>query len=80
MTRIPGVPKQRANLLVRFAYWLSQKRVGKIVEPLAVTAHHPWILRGYGAYEFALERAQLVPARLKALASVKAATLIGCPF
>ena len=80
MSRITGVSEQKANIFVRLAYWLSKKRVGKVVEPLAVSAHHPWILRGYGAYELALERAHLVEGKLKALASIKAATLIGCPF
>ena len=41
MTRITGIPEQKANIFVRFAYWLSKKRGGKIVEPLAVAAHHP---------------------------------------
>jgi hypothetical protein len=43
MSHIPGVPEHKANIFVRFAYWLSKKRIGKVVEPLAVTAHHPWI-------------------------------------
>ena len=80
MSRITGVPEQTANIFTKLAYWFSRKRVGKVMEPLAVSAHHPWIFRGYGAYEFALERAHLVDARLKALASIKAATLVGCPF
>jgi hypothetical protein len=80
MSRITGVSEQKANIFVRLAYWFSKKRVGKVVEPLAVSAHHPWIFRGYDAYEFALERAYLVEGKLKALASIKAATLVGCPF
>jgi hypothetical protein len=80
MPRITGVSEQKANIFVRLAYWFSRKRVGKVVEPLAVSAHHPWIFRGYGAYEFALERAHFVEGKLKALASIKAATLVGCPF
>ena len=80
MARIVGVPAQRAGRLVRFAYWLSKRRLGKVAEPLEVAAHHRWIFRAYGAYEFALERARLVEPRLKALAGIKAAALIGCPF
>jgi alkylhydroperoxidase family enzyme len=53
---------------------------GKVPEPLAVAAHHPWIFRGYTSYEFALGRARRVDARLKALAELKAAALVGCPF
>jgi len=30
--------------------------------------------------EFAFQRSRLVDGKLKALASIKAATLIGCPF
>lgn len=80
MARIQGVPARRAGLMGRFAYWFSKRLFGKVAEPLTVTAHHRWILRGTSAYEFALGRARLVNLRLKALAEIKAATLIGCPF
>jgi len=80
MARIHGVPKNKAGLMARFAYWYAKRSFGKVPEPLAVVSHHPWIARGYGAYEFALERARLVDPELKALASLKAATLVGCPF
>ena len=80
MARIEGLPKPKASLATRFAYWYSRRRYGKVPEPLTIVAHHPWIRRGYGAYEFALDRARRVDVRLKALASLKAATLIGCPF
>lgn len=80
MARITGVPYSKAGFLTKFAYWFSRRRLGRVVEPLTVMAHHPWISRAYGAYELALERAHFVDARLKALASLKAAALIGCPF
>ena len=80
MARIAGVPPSRAGLMVRFAYRMSKRIVGKVTAPLTVAAHHPWIFRGYTGYEFALSKARLVDARLKALASLKAAALVGCPF
>ena len=80
MARIAGVPASRGGLMVRFAYWFSRRLFGKVAEPLTVAAHHRWIFRGYTAYEFALGRSRLVAAKLKALASIKAAALIGCPF
>jgi hypothetical protein len=64
----------------RFAYWFTRRTFGKVPEPLTVAAHHPWIFRGYTAYEFALGRSRLVDAKLKALAGIKAAALVGCPF
>jgi hypothetical protein len=80
MARIQGVAPERAGLMVRFAYWLSRRMFGMVPEPLAVTAHNDWVFRAYGAYEFALGKAAEVDARLKALAGVKAAALVGCPF
>jgi len=51
-----------------------------VPEPLAIAAHHGWIMQAVGAYEFALGRSRSVEARLKVLAELKAAALIGCPF
>ena len=74
MARIAGVPPARAGLLVRFACRFATRMF------LTVAAHHPWIFRGYTGYEFALGRARRVEPRLKALAGLKAAALVGCPF
>ncbi len=80
MARIKGVSAKRAGLLQRFAYWYARRRMGKVPEPMTVMARHPWIFRGYGAYEYALEHSSRLDPKIKALASLKAATLIGCPF
>lgn len=80
MARIGGVPKNKAGWMTRFAYWYSRRHFGKVTEPLTVIAHHRWLARGYGLFELALGRSHEVDNRLKALASIKAATLIGCPF
>ena len=78
--RIEGVPKNRAGLLTRFAYWFSQRQYGKVADPLKVTAHHRWVSFGAGMFELSALRARLVERRLKDLAQIKAATLVGCPF
>ncbi len=80
MARIAGVPKRKTGLLGRFAYWFARRRFGKVPEPLTVVAHHAWLSRGYVLFELALDRSRLVDQRLKALAQLKAATLVGCPF
>lgn len=66
--------------MTRLAYWFARRRYGKLPEPLTLVAHHTWLARGYGAFELALGRSRLVEERLKALASIKVAALIGCPF
>ena len=80
MTRIVGVPEKDAGLLGRFAYRFSRRRFGKVPEPVRVTAHHGKVLLGMGAMELALERSDLVDARLKKLAEMKVALVVGCEF
>jgi AhpD family alkylhydroperoxidase len=78
--RIAGVPDGRGGPLTRYAFWYSRRHYGHVVGPTRVFAHHPLLLGGYGTLELAVERADRVDSRLKALAELKAATLTGCDF
>jgi hypothetical protein len=80
MARIAGVPPNQATLLARIAYWMSRRMVGKVPEPLTIAAHHAPIFRATLGYEYYLAKAKRVDARLKSLASLKAAAMVGCPF
>ena len=84
MARISGAdPRKKgllSGLLVRFFYWLTKRKLGKVVMPVQITSHHPRILWGYGQMEFAFLGSRLVETSLKNLAQLRAATLIGCPF
>lgn len=80
MARIDGVPKSKAGLLVRLAYWRARRHYGRVTEPLMVLAHHKWISRGYFSFKLALGRSCLVEKKLKTLAVIKVATMVGCPF
>jgi len=79
MSRIPPIAPGEAGLLLRLANRYARKKVGQALVPAGVMGHHGWILAGNGAFELALERSTRVPGRLKDLAALKAATLIGCP-
>jgi 4-carboxymuconolactone decarboxylase len=78
--RIAGVPEGSGGPLVRYAYWYSRRHYGRVVGPTRVFAHHPLLLGAYGSLELAVERADRVDPRLKALAELKAATQTGCDF
>lgn len=78
--RIAGVPDSRAGLLARGSYSYSRKVLGSVPDPLRVYAHHPTILGGYDALEFATGKADRVPQALKHLASTKAAAMTGCEY
>lgn len=84
MARIPGAPANQGSLLrrlfVSLVYFLTRRKVGKVVVPVQVTAHHGKVLWGYGQMEQSMLASNLVPATLKGLAQLRVATLIGCPF
>jgi hypothetical protein len=80
MARIDGVEARQAGLFVRFAYWLTRRKLGRVVTPVKITAHHPRLLRAMAAMEMGQEAARSVEAPLKMLAQIKVALLIGCPF
>jgi hypothetical protein len=80
MARIRGVEANEAGIFTRFIYWMTQRKLRRVVLPLKVTAHHPRLLIALGQMEMGQAAAHSVDAKIKALAGIKAATLIGCPF
>jgi alkylhydroperoxidase family enzyme len=78
--RIGLVSDKDAGLMARGTFAYARRQFGVVPEPTRVYAHHPGILAGYGAVEYATERADRVPEKLKALAATKAAALSGCEF
>ena len=79
MARISGVTKG-GSLIARIGFWLSRRRVGKVVPPLRLHALHSRLLMGYGQMELAQDRARRVPADLKSLVQIRVAMQVGCPF
>lgn len=84
MARISGAPVNQGGLLRRLfvgmVYSLTRKKLGRLAMPVQVTAHHPGVLWGYGQMEQSQIGAKLVDPKLKGLAELRVATLVGCPF
>jgi hypothetical protein len=78
--RIKEMPQGSGGLLVKVAYWFSLRWFGKIVDPVKVMCHHLWVLLGSVAFEIAFGRAKEIDTRLKLLAQIKVAAMIGCPW
>jgi alkylhydroperoxidase family enzyme len=78
MARISGV--ESPNLLARLFYWMTKRKIGRVILPMKITAHQTRLLWGMGEMEMAQLGMHSVDAALKSLASVKVATLAGCPF
>jgi hypothetical protein len=86
MARIAGVESNQAGLMTRMLYRLVRRKMraltgtDRVPEPIRVTAHHPRLLMALGQMEMGQAAAKSVDPALKTLASLKVATLIGCPF
>ena len=84
MVRIRGAEPSKQGLLsglfTRIVYGMTRRKVGRVVMPVQLVAHHPKLLWGYGQMEQSLASSQLVGVGLKDLGQLRVATLVGCPF
>jgi len=84
MARIPGAPSNQGGLLRRLfvglVYSLTRRRLGRVIMPVQVTAHHSKLFWGYVQMEQSQMSSKLVDGKLKGLAELRVATLVGCPF
>lgn len=80
MAHIEPRPARSAGLFVKLVYWLARRRFGRVPAPVGIMAHHGAVLAAVAGYELSLERARALDVRLKELAMVKTALLVGCRF
>ncbi len=79
MPRIAGISHGRASAFTRLFYWAVQRKVGRVSDMWKIAAHVPSLLWIRGIFELLLDRSNLVERRIRKLAELKAATLVGCP-
>lgn len=76
LARIAGVPAGEAGISVKLAYYFTRRGMAKLagreteqmLEPLAIFAHSPKLLAGYGKLEQATAKLSSVESRLSDLA------------
>jgi alkylhydroperoxidase family enzyme len=78
--RIRGLERNEARFWLRPLFSYLAKRFGKTPTPFKVWARRPGALLGLAGLMTALERSKLVDAKLKRLANIRAAQIVGCPF
>lgn len=76
----PGKQGFFQGMFTRFVYAMTKRKVGRVVMPVQITAHHSKLLWGYGQMEQSILGSRLIDERLKNLAEVRVSTLVGCPF
>jgi hypothetical protein len=79
MARIEGVTDEKASLISRVLFRIALRRLGRISEMWRICAHVPKVHLGRGLFELLLDRSALVERRLRWLAVIKTAMLVGCP-
>jgi hypothetical protein len=80
MARIEGIADKEADLFTRSIFAAVRHKLGRIPESMRITAYQPRLLAGLGGMEMAQEALHSVDPVVKALAEIKVAVMIGCPF
>jgi hypothetical protein len=79
MARIEGVTNPR-SVFAKAVYWFAKRRLGRVPLPVRIHALQPKVFGGYARMELGQDKAKSVPFAVKALASIRVATRVGCPF
>jgi len=79
MSRI-DVTNAGRSWLAKISFFMTKRKLGKVVTPVKVHALHTPLLYGMGQMELSQEKATRIPAPIKALAQIRTAMLVGCPF
>ena len=80
MTRAIGVSDREAGLRTRFVFWLVKRRLGRLSLGVRIRARDPKLLEFAARMDMHTAASLTVPAKLKELAQIKVAILVGCPF
>jgi AhpD family alkylhydroperoxidase len=90
MARIEGVRQDKAGLMVKLVYWFMRRGMKKLtgrepahgsgIEPVEIWAYRPKMMSGMGKFQQAVRKGNGVDDRLKNLAELKGAQMIGCEF
>jgi hypothetical protein len=80
MLRIKGVSKESAPEEVRKVFAAQEQQYGSILNTAAVYGLRPTIQQGVQALQAGIIASGLIPADLRHLLCMKAASINGCPY
>jgi AhpD family alkylhydroperoxidase len=81
MSRLAPVRPRGLDLARRVTFACARLIYGRTLEPTRIIAHHQPLMLGYGAVALAGDRfSRSVPARLKDIAMLRTAQLVGCEW
>jgi len=80
MARIAPLPFSEARPETQRVYERLQQKYGRLLDPVAVTAHSVPIFDGYIPFEAGLQRAMHLDPAFVELVATKVAAMLGCAF
>jgi hypothetical protein len=80
MPRAIGVQDNEAGLRTKVIFWFVKRRLGRIPLGTRLRARDPKLLELSGRLDMHVFKALTVPLKLKELAQLKVAAMVGCPF
>ena len=80
MARIKGLSDEEAGFVTRAIFRSAKKMVGQVPDPLRIQARNGAVMWAAGGFEMGLRSAKSVDPKLKAMASIKVASMVGCVF
>ena len=80
MLRSQGIQNDQAGPLTRLLFYFVKRRLGHIPLGVRIRAFVPKYLRKAAALDIYSASQGLVSMRLKELAQLKSALMVGCPF
>ncbi len=80
MPRIEGLQDKDAGFIFRRIFKAAGKVRGAVPEPLRLMARNRGVMWAAVGYELGIGRAKSLDGKIKSLASLKAASMIGCLF
>ena len=80
MLRSQGIQDHEAGLITRIIFWLAKRRLGRVPLGMRVRALDPKLFRHIVRMDLYGASQGTVPTRLKELAQLKVAIMVGCPF
>lgn len=80
MSRTMGVQDHEAGLRTRLVFWRIRRRLGRIPLSARIRARDPKLLELAEKMSAHNTRAVAVSPKLKELAQLKVAAMVGCPF
>lgn len=80
MSRIEGLKDHEAGLIQRRIFKEAQKQRGAVAEPLRLMARNSGVMWAAVGFELGIGRAKSLEAKIKELASLKVASMVGCVF